>query len=80
MVFFGISYGALRISGGFVVGLIGYQMLFGSRDQQGAPVVRRDKTDYSFFPFSYAGNKRTRYTIAVVIGIASEIRGIAELD
>lgn len=33
LVFFGISYGALRISGGFVVGIIGYQMLFGSRDQ-----------------------------------------------
>ena len=29
LVFFGISYGALRISGGFVVGIIGYQMLFG---------------------------------------------------
>ena len=47
LVFFGISYGALRISGGFVVGIIGYQMLFGSRDQGGAPVVRRDKDDYS---------------------------------
>ena len=52
LVFFGISYGALRISGGFVVGIIGYQMLFGSRDQGGAPVVRRDKDDYSFFPIA----------------------------
>ena len=44
LVFFGISYGALRISGGFVVGIIGYQMLFGSRDQGGAPVVDRKST------------------------------------
>ena len=72
LVFFGISYGALRISGGFVVGLIGYQMLFGSRDQQGAPVVRRDKTDYSFFPLAMPGISGPG-TIAVVIGIASEI-------
>ena len=67
-----ISYGALRISGGFVVGIIGYQMLFGSRDQGGAPVVRRDKDDYSFFPIAMPGISGPG-TIAVVIGIASEI-------
>lgn len=72
LVFFGISYGALRISGGFVVGIIGYQMLFGSRDQGGAPVVRRDKDDYSFFPIAMPGISGPG-TIAVVIGIASEI-------
>lgn len=72
LVFFGISYGALRISGGFVVGIIGYQMLFGSRDQGGAPVVRRDKGDYSFFPIAMPGISGPG-TIAVVIGIASEI-------
>ena len=66
------SYGALRISGGFVVGIIGYQMLFGSRDQGGAPVVRRDKDDYSFFPIAMPGISGPG-TIAVVIGIASEI-------
>lgn len=67
LVFFGISYGALRISGGFVVGIIGYQMLFGSRDQGGAPVVRRDKDDYSFFPIAMPGISGPG-TIAVVIG------------
>ena len=72
LVFFGISYGALRISGGFVVGIIGYQMLFGSRDQGGAPVVRRDKDDYSFFHIAMPGISGPG-TIAVVIGIASEI-------
>lgn len=72
LVFFGISYGALRISGGLVVGLIGYQMLFGMRDQQGAPVVRRDKDDYSFFPLAMPGISGPG-TIAVVIGISSEI-------
>ena len=74
LVFFGISYGALRISGGFVVGIIGYQMLFGSRDQGGAPVVRRDKDDYSFFPIAMPGISGPG-TIAVVIGIASESYG-----
>ncbi len=72
LMFFGISYGALRIAGGFVVGLIGYQMLFGGRDQQGAPVVRRDKEDYSFFPLAMPGISGPG-TIAVVIGIATEI-------
>ncbi len=72
LIFFGISYGALRIAGGFVVGLIGYQMLFGSRDQVGAPVVRRNKEDYSFFPLAMPGISGPG-TIAVVIGIATEI-------
>ncbi len=78
LVFFGISYGALRISGGFVVALIGYQMLFGSRDQQGAPVVRRDKDDYSFFPLAMPGISGPG-TIAVVIGIASEIAELPDM-
>lgn len=71
LVFFGISYGALRIAGGLVVGLIGYQMLFGG-GAQNAPVVRRDKDDYSFFPLAMPGISGPG-TIAVVIGIASEI-------
>lgn len=78
LVFFGISYGALRIAGGFVVSVIGYQMLFGSRDQQGAPVVRRDKDDYSFFPLAMPGISGPG-TIAVVIGIASEIAEIPDM-
>ena len=28
LAFFGISYGALRIAGGFMVAVVGYQMLF----------------------------------------------------
>ncbi|MCD8340465.1 MAG: MarC family NAAT transporter [Burkholderiales bacterium] len=78
LIFFGISYGALRIAGGFVVGLIGYQMLFGSRDQLGAPVVRRNKEDYSFFPLAMPGISGPG-TIAVVIGIATEIVEIPDL-
>ena len=55
LVFFGISYGALRISGGFVVGIIGYQMLFGSRDQGGA------QGRLFLLPHCKAGNQRPRY-------------------
>ena len=49
LTFFGISYGAMRIAGGLVVAAIGYQMLFGGNSPNKAPIVRRDKDDYSFF-------------------------------
>ncbi len=53
-------------------------MLFGARDQQGAPVVRRDKDDYSFFPLAMPGISGPG-TIAVVIGIASEIAELPQV-
>ncbi len=52
LAFFGISYGAMRISGGLVVAAIGYQMLFGGSSPNKAPIVRRDKDDYAFFPIA----------------------------
>lgn len=75
--FFGISYGALRIAGGIVVAAIGFQMLFGAaaRPNQ-APAVRRDREDYAFFPLAMPGIAGPG-TIAVVIGLSTEI---AELD
>ncbi|MBM6703127.1 MarC family NAAT transporter [Sutterella massiliensis] len=76
LTFFGISYGAMRIAGGLVVAAIGYQMLFGGNSPNKAPIVRRDKDDYSFFPIAMPGIAGPG-TIAVVIGFSTEI---VELD
>ena len=67
LAFFGISYGAMRIAGGLVVAMIGYQMLFGGNTPNNAPIVRRDKDDYAFFPIAMPGIAGPG-TIAVVIG------------
>ena len=72
LAFFGISYGAMRISGGLVVAAIGYQMLFGGSSPNKAPIVRRDKDDYDFFPIAMPGIAGPG-TIAVVIGFSTEI-------
>lgn len=72
LAFFGISYGAMRISGGLVVATIGYQMLFGGSSPNKAPIVRRDKDDYAFFPIAMPGIAGPG-TIAVVIGFSTEI-------
>ena len=72
LAFFGISYGAMRIAGGLVVAMIGYQMLFGGNAPNNAPIVRRDKDDYAFFPIAMPGIAGPG-TIAVVIGFSTEI-------
>ena len=72
LAFFGISYGAMRIAGGLVVEMIGYQMLFGGNTPNNAPIVRRDKDDYAFFPIAMPGIAGPG-TIAVVIGFSTEI-------
>lgn len=72
LAFFGISYGAMRIAGGLVVAAIGYQMLFGGNTPNKAPIVRRDKDDYAFFPMAMPGIAGPG-TIAVVIGFSTEI-------
>lgn len=72
LAFFGISYGAMRIAGGLVVAMIGYQMLFGGNTPNNAPIVRRDKDDYAFFPIAMPGIAGPG-TIAVVIGFSTEI-------
>ncbi|NDV11289.1 MarC family NAAT transporter [Crenobacter caeni] len=73
--FFGISYGALRIAGGFVVAVIGYRMLFLSQDPH-STTHRPNCEDCSFFPLAMPGISGPG-TIAVVIGLSTEI---AELD
>ena len=74
LAFFGISYGALRIAGGFVVAVIGYQVLFGQQTPtpNKAPLVRRDREDYSFFPIAMPMISGPG-TMAVIIGFSTEI-------
>ncbi len=76
--FFGVSLGAVRVAGGFVVSVLGYNLLFGSRPLGGTPVVRRDKEDYSFFPLAMPAIGGPG-TIAVLIGISTEIVEIPAL-
>ena len=71
MAAFGISYGALRIAGGFVVAVLGYRMLFLSQDPSPAPKTG-EREDYAFFPLAMPGISGPG-TIAVVIGISTEI-------
>lgn len=75
---FGISYGALRIAGGFVVAVLGYRMLFLSQDPGEAPGPSQIRQDYSFFPLAMPGISGPG-TIAVVIGIATEIAELTTL-
>ncbi|SME93464.1 MarC family NAAT transporter [Pseudogulbenkiania subflava] len=72
LALFGISYGALRIAGGLVVAVLGYRMLFLSQDPGMAPKTSDGKEDYAFFPLAMPGISGPG-TIAVVIGIATEI-------
>ncbi len=70
--FFGISFGAMRVAGGFVIAIIGTQMLFGGQGPNNAPAVQRGKEDYSFFPLAMPGIAGPG-TIAVVIGYSTKI-------
>ncbi|AOY00691.1 MarC family NAAT transporter [Jeongeupia sp. USM3] len=71
---FGISYGALRVAGGIVIGLLGYRMLYHLQDPGMAPkgAGRRDRSDYAFFPLAMPAIAGPG-TIAVVIGLSTEI-------
>jgi multiple antibiotic resistance protein len=75
---FGISYGALRIAGGFVVAVLGYRMLFLSQDPGMAPPPGESRQDYSFFPLAMPGISGPG-TIAVVIGFSTEIAEITAI-
>jgi multiple antibiotic resistance protein len=67
---FGISYGALRISGGFTIALLGYKMLFQTSDANFSP--ESSNNDYAFFPLALPSISGPG-TIAVIIGISTEI-------
>lgn len=69
---FGISYGALRIAGGIVVALLGHSMLFGREQVRSGPAIEQPHNP-AFFPLALPGLSGPG-TIAVVIGISTEIR------
>lgn len=68
----------MRIAGGFVIAIIGTQMLFGGQGPNNAPAVQRGKEDYSFFPLAMPGIAGPG-TIAVVIGYSTKIAEASEL-
>ncbi len=68
---FGVSYGALRISGGIVVALLGHGMLFGSR--RARPSEAAGGGNPAFFPLALPGISGPG-SIAVVIGLSTEIQ------
>ena len=73
---FGISYGALRIAGGIVVALLGHGMLYGKGD--GRSMSAAQYQNPAFFPLALPGITGPG-TIAVVIGISTEIRELSGL-
>lgn len=75
MNMFGISLGALRVAGGLVVISLGYGMLFG-RGSSAELLHQGEPQNPAFFPLAMPGITGPG-TIAVVIGISTEIR---ELD
>ena len=77
LALFGISFGAMRIAGGLVIAMIGNQMLFGGQTPNKAPLVRRNKEDYAFFPLAMPGIAGPG-TIAVVIGFSTEIAEVSD--
>lgn len=73
---FGISIGALRIAGGVVVALLGHGMLYG-RDSKDSPEAANFGNP-AFFPLAMPGITGPG-TMAVVIGISTEIRELHRL-
>lgn len=53
--FFGISYGAMRIAGGFVVAVIGNQMLFGVKTPNDSEHGEKGSDGCAFFPLAMPG-------------------------
>ena len=76
---FGVSYGALRVAGGLVVALLGHGMLYGDhigRKDSGHEGGEDSPSQYAnaaFFPLALPGITGPG-TIAVVVGISTEIR------
>ncbi|MDO5103824.1 MAG: MarC family NAAT transporter [Lautropia sp.] len=71
---FGISYGAMRVAGGMVVGLLGHSMLYGKAEV--SEVAKVQYSNPAFFPLALPGITGPG-SIAVVIGLETQIR---ELD
>ena len=73
---FGISYPALRVSGGLTIALMGYRMLFQNSDANFSP--SGSALQYAFFPLALPAISGPG-TIAVVIGISTEVADLNTL-
>ena len=71
MQMFGISYPALRVSGGMVLGILGHGMLYGRPEVGEVADIRY--ANPAFFPLAMPGITGPG-TIAVTIGFATQIR------
>lgn len=71
MQMFGISYPALRVSGGLVLGILGHGMLYGKPEVGEVADVRYGNP--AFFPLAMPGITGPG-TIAVTIGFATQIQ------
>ncbi|MGL4528093.1 MAG: MarC family NAAT transporter [Aestuariivirga sp.] len=76
---FGISFGALRVAGGIVVGIFGHGLMY----QRERPITADDeltlpRQNPTFFPLAMPGITGPG-TMAVVIGISTEIREVASV-
>lgn len=74
---FGISYGAMRVAGGMVIGLLGHGMLYGKAEV--SEVAKAQYGNPAFFPLALPGITGPG-SIAVVIGLATQIREIGHFS
>jgi multiple antibiotic resistance protein len=65
---FGISFGALRISGGLTVAILGYRMLY----QDTQSITTKPKHNFAFFPLALPGIAGPG-TIAAIISLSTEV-------
>ncbi|MDE1949064.1 MAG: MarC family NAAT transporter [Burkholderiales bacterium] len=75
---FGISYGALRVAGGIVVAILGHSLMYdktGSGPSSMPDTGARPVSNAGFFPLAMPGITGPG-TIAVVIGISTEVREV----
>lgn len=68
---FGISYGAMRVAGGMIIGLLGHGMLYGRAEV--SEVAKAQYGNPAFFPLALPGITGPG-SIAVVIGLETQIR------
>jgi multiple antibiotic resistance protein len=74
---FGVSYGALRVAGGIVVGILGHGLMYDRGPVRAPDRQQHPPANPSFFPLAMPGITGPG-TIAVVIGISTEIREVAD--
>lgn len=76
---FGVSYGALRVAGGIVVGILGHGLMYDRGPTRSADKQTHPPPNPTFFPLAMPGITGPG-TIAVVIGISTEVRELPSLS